>query len=523
MVQAKKKKRKGIIITIIVVILALMIAGFVACSRAISVSIEQMAAGFTELSTVEKRDISDYISVSGSVESENMVKITSTLMAKVKTLYVEIGSEVKEGDILLEFDSSDLQQQYDTLQKALTNADGMTAYQHNINERNLANARTEKDVSLNQAQRAINEAASARDNAYAKEANLANQLNSQIGIRDDLRNQLNALSTVPEIPADTPPELIEELMAQAQAQLQAQAAQLQQQYQEVEMNVQSTQAQLEAIRDQLSSFDSAVQSAQDAYAAAERSADAIIQSYQDVLDAEQYSADNSSQTELDKLADSIADCVVRAPKSGIITSLNVSEGSIPTAEALMTIEDKDTLKITVQIAEADILKIKEGMPATVKTTATGDKEFPATVSRVVNIYKSNDAASLYGQSAGGGYSAEITIEDKANELLIGMNAKVQIILAEKKNVLSVPYEAIVEEEDGSSYVLLAVTDASNGLTTAKKAKVEAGMSGTYYVEITSDEVKEGDKIVMSGGAYQDGDVLLVMPNLNELQGANADE
>lgn len=491
MVQEKKKKKKVVVIVIIVLILALLIAGFVACSKAISASIDQLSNGFTELSTVEKRDITDYISVSGSVESENMVKITSTLIAKVKTVHVEVGSEVKEGDILLEFDSSDLQQQYDALKKTLDNSDNLTSYNHSINERNLENAKRDKEVTLNQAQRAIDEAIRARDNAHAKEVELVNKINAQIGARDDFYNRMNAA---------------EDPMVQAD---------LMQQYQTAEMNVQSIQAQLDALREQFSAYDSAVQSAQDGYAAAERSADAMIQSYQDILDAEQYSMGNDSKTELDKLADSIADCTVRAPKSGIITSLNVAEGSIPTAEALMTIEDKDALKITVQIAEADILKIKEGMPAVVKTTATGEQEFAATVTRVVNIYKGG-AVSIYGQSEGG-YSAEITIDDRDNDLLIGMNAKVQIILAEKKDVLSVPYESIAKDDNGDSYVLLAITDTTNGVTTAKKAKVEPGMSGTYYVEITSDEVKEGDKIVMTAGSYRDGDVLLVMPNMNDLQ------
>lgn len=521
MVQEKKKKRKVIIIIIIVVVLALIIGGFAACSKLISDSISQLSSGITELSTVEKRDISNYISVSGSVESENMVKVSSTLTARVKTLYVEIGSEVKEGDILLEFDSSDYQQQYDTLKKAVDNADGLTAYNHSINERNLENAKSEKTVSLNQAQRGIDEAIRARDTAYGRQTTLQNQLNSAVSVRNDLKNQLDSFPASPAIPEGATPE--EEAAIKAQImELEDARSDLLDLYKDAELNVQSVQAQLDALKEQLPSYDSAVQSAKDAYGAAERSADAMIQSYQDVLDMEQYNGSNDSQTELDRLSDMIKDCIVRAPKSGIVTSLNVAEGSFPTTEALMTIENKDALKITVNIAEADILKIEEGMPCVVKTTATGEQEFSATVSRVVNIYKTAEA-SMYGQSESGGYSAEITIDDAADDLLIGMNAKVQIILDEKKDVLSVPYESIEKDEDGNSYVLLAVTDTASGVTSAKKAMVEPGMPGTYFVEITSDEVKEGDKIVMTAALYADGDVLLVMPNLNELQEAGADD
>ncbi|MBR2087133.1 MAG: HlyD family efflux transporter periplasmic adaptor subunit, partial [Oscillospiraceae bacterium] len=210
--------------------------------------------------------------------------------------------------------------------------------------------------------------------------------------------------------------------------------------------------------------------------------------------------------------DMIDKCTVKAPKSGIITSLNIAEGSIPTTDALMTIENTDALKITVSIAEQDILKIHKGMKATVKTNATGDEEFDATVSRVVNIYKADtSAAAMMGGSSSGGYSAEITIDDKSTDLLIGMNAKVKIMLQSKTDVLAVPYESIITDEEDESddpeqYVLLAITGDDN-ITRAKKAVVKSGMEGNYYTEITSDEVKEGDRIVITPGEYKDGDVL----------------
>ena len=97
--QKKRSVRPFIITGVIVVVLGLLIFGAVSCTKALSESLESLTNGFTELSTVEKRDISEYISVSGSVGSENMVKITSTLAAKVKSLNVELGSEVQEGDV----------------------------------------------------------------------------------------------------------------------------------------------------------------------------------------------------------------------------------------------------------------------------------------------------------------------------------------------------------------------------------------------------------------------------------------
>ncbi|MBR3631326.1 MAG: efflux RND transporter periplasmic adaptor subunit [Oscillospiraceae bacterium] len=496
MEQAKKKKAKPIIILIIViVVLAAIIIGIVGCSKMLSDSISQLSAGMTELSTVERRDITNDISVSGQVQSENLVKITSTTAAKVKTVYAEVGKEVKEGEILLEFDSSDLQTQYDSLKKSIQNNEDLTAHTHEINVRNLENAKRDKENSLAQARRGIEKAENARNQAHNKEGDLVNKYNNAANYVNELSDRLN----------NCDPEQYEQLAQELQA---------------ARAELSGYQSALDQIRDSFSTYDDAVQSAHDAYDQAERTCDMSIQGYQDVIDNEQFTKTTDGETELKKLEDAIKDCTVRAPKSGIITSVNVAEGSIPTTDALMTIENKDALKITVSIAEADILKVQEGQKCIVKTTATGDQEFSATVSRVVNIYSPGQMNAL-GQTTGGGYSAEITIDDTNTGLLIGMTAKVQILLEEKKDVLTVPYESIKEDDQGKRYVLLAVTDEKTGVSVAKRADIETGMEGSYYTEVVSGDIKVGDKIVMQGDMYNDGDTLLLMPNLNSMSAAES--
>ncbi|MBE6877266.1 MAG: HlyD family efflux transporter periplasmic adaptor subunit [Ruminococcus sp.] len=494
----KRKKKKGIITAVVIVLLLGGGAvGITSCMKSMTDAMNTLSTSSLEIVKAEKRDISNVISVSGTVESENIVKVTSKLTAKIKTLNVEVGSHVNAGDVLCVFDSTDLQQQYDNLSKNQNNSQNQTENQHKINLRNLETAKQDKEINLQQAQRAIDDAIQAQNDIYAKEAKTVDELNAQLERRDNAQNTMNS--------TDDPTEYQKAMQT----------------YQEADALVQSKEAALDSIRDQFSTYEKAVQSAQDAYASAERAADAAIQSYQDVLDAEQYQQNNDAQTELDKLADSIAECTVKAPKSGIITSLNVSEGSIPTTDALMTIEDSGALKITVQINEADILNIHEGQPAVVKTNATGDKEFEAEVSRVVNIYNAGTADALTGTSSAGGYSAEITMKDSEN-LLIGMNAKVKIILDEKKDVLAVPYESIVTKDDDSKYVLTVVRN-SDGTATAKAVTVETGMEGSYYTEITSGSLTENTEIVMTPGDYQDGETLPIFDMGTAVQGAKANE
>ena len=499
----KRKKKKGIVAAVIIILLlGGGVVGITSCMKNMTTAMNTLSNSSLETVKAEKRDISNVISVSGTVESENIVKVTSKLNAKIKTLNVEVGSHVNAGDVLCIFDSADLQQQYDTLIQNQTKSQSQSENQHKINQRNLDNSKRDKEINLQQAQRTIDDAIQAQNEAYDKEAKLVDEYNTQISRRDDAQNKM-----------DTTQDSEEYQKAM-------------QTYQEADALVQTKDAALEAIREQFKSYEKSVQAAKDAYAAAERAADTAIQNYQDILDAEQYQQSNDSQTQIDKLADSIAECTVTAPRSGIITSLNVSEGSIPSTDALMTIEDSGALKITVQINEADILNLHEGQPATVKTNATGDKEFEAFVSRVVNIYNAGSQNPLTGTSSSsassGGYSAEITMKD-SDSLLIGMNARVKIILDEKKDVLAVPYESIMTNDDDSKYVLTVVRDAATGTATAKAVTVETGMEGTYYTEITSSGLAEGTEIVMNPVGYADGDTLPLYDASAAGQGAKANE
>ena len=172
----------------------------------------------------------------------------------------------------------------------------------------------------------------------------------------------------------------------------------------------------------------------------------------------------------------------------------------------MTIEDSSNLKINVQIKEADILNVREGMKAVIRTNATGDKEFKGTVSKVVNIFSGADPLTQNE----GGYTAEITVDDNNTALLIGMNAKVKIITDEKDNVLAVPYDAI--SEDNKIYI---ARKQSDGSYKSEAVEIEKGIESDYYTEIISSDVKEGDLIVLSPQSMHDGRTIKVEENKDE--------
>lgn len=431
--------------------------------------------------TLTKTDISNSINVSGVVESQNVVKITTNLTQPVKKLNVSLGDKVKAGDILCVFDDEEIKKEIESLEKSIANANALSENQKKANEKALQRAKEDKQIQLETAQKAIDEANESLQKTMDKYNKAVTKYNQLVERVNNLRATLDNMPA-PDYSDDT-------------AMPDNSYANTQQEYETAKAELQSAEAEMEALEESIEPAEKAVESAQEAYKSTERSADQQIESCQDTIDnANLTQEDNSQQAQLDKLKASLDDTVIKATKDGYITSINVVEGSIATDGTLMTIEDTGSLKITVDIKEYDILKLKEGMKATITTEATGDEEIQGTVSKVINTVSSGgnsagSAGGLSGGSSSSGYKAEITI-DNSSDLLIGMNAKAKIILDGKSDVFAVPYDAITTDENGNDVIYIA-KDNGNGKYTVEEMPVTKGTETDYYTEISGSDLEDG--------------------------------
>jgi RND family efflux transporter MFP subunit len=285
---------------------------------------------------------------------------------------------------------------------------------------------------------------------------------------------------------------------------------------ELSAKIETYKATCESYEEQFDSQQKAIDDAKDNYKAVKRSTDQAIQSAQNTVDMQDYQADSGSTTatQLETLKKQLEACTVKAEKDGTVTSLSVSEGDFPAeGSTLMTIENDSQLKITVDIDEKDILKIKEGMDVVVTSDATGDQEIHGTVSKVITIISSG-STSADGTSSTG-FTAEITIDEDC-DLLVGMKAKAKIILVEKSGCYSVLYDCIMYDDDGTPYVLLADTSDGDGTATVKRIDVTVGDESGSYVEVSGDGLQENDLIITTPYEVNEGDILQIDPSLLDL-------
>lgn len=175
------------------------------------------------------------------------------------------------------------------------------------------------------------------------------------------------------------------------------------------------------------------------------------------------SSGNNEEDKVEQYQQQLNDCAVEAPMSGVISAVNIAEGDTYNGTAIVTIDDISSFEVNAQIDEYDIGKVEKGQKVVIKTNATGDEELEGTVKIV------SPRASTGGNDIT--YTVIISVDTPSEMLRMDMTAKLSIILESKENVLTVPYEAVQEEESGKFYVEV-VDDAIEGNQTSQEINAE---------------------------------------------------
>lgn len=143
-----------------------------------------------------------------------------------------------------------------------------------------------------------------------------------------------------------------------------------------------------------------------------------------------------------------------------------------TEDDILTVAPQETMFITIEADELDILSLREGQSAVVTLDALEGRSYTGIVTSV----------DLTGTNEGGNtkYTATIAL-DKTDDMLEGMNASVRIETDSAESTVTVPAQALIEQ-DGKTYVYTAYDKESD--TLGGLQEVETGASDGTTVEIT---------------------------------------
>ena len=524
----KKKKKVWLIVLIIVAIVVVLIGSAV---KNMTSQIET-AVNTVEIEPVEKRDLSDSVSLKGTIAGVSKTNVMSLAAAEITAVDVQVGDLVKEGDPLVTLDQKDIEKQIAELKTNINNANAIAANdaaqkQESLNEAKQDQASTlaKATDSVNKAQASYDELVKKRDDCQTKLNNKKNEVSSAENAQNNAKKEMDnaqsavyaaqdALSkyqaenpggNVTQNPNGTPATQTDPKLAELQQNVenanrtysakQTAYSDAAAKYSSVKAEADSLQTELDTYPDALKSAEETINTAKTSYSDAETSTNRSIATAQNTVDMQKYQTSTTSdlKDQLEQLQKQLADCTLSAPIGGVVTAVNVSVGDKNTAGTTMiTIEDTSSLKVIVNVEEADILKIQEGMQATVTTDATGDEEIKGTVSRVVRVKNQSTNTNSTDTNTSTGYSAEITIDN--TELLVGMSAKAKIVIKDRGTQLAVPYDLIQYDEKGNAYVLVAQMN-DDGTATAVRKNIKVGEEVDYYTEVTGGDLKEGDQLI----------------------------
>jgi HlyD family secretion protein len=224
-----------------------------------------------------------------------------------------------------------------------------------------------------------------------------------------------------------------------------------------------------------------------------------------------------------------------APISGIVSYINVRVGEnvVPgiqnaSGSFLLTISDMSIATAEVKVDETDITNLQDNQSADVTIDAIPGKTFKGHVTEVgeLAILRSSGQAATTQTTANTqearDFKVVVQLDNPPEDLRPGLSCTAKIQTAQKKNVLSIPIQAIAirtqkdldEAKTGktSGSVTLAAAKTSTAAQKAeiqgvfvvrnKKAQfipIQTGITGVTDIEITSG-LQEGDEIVT--GSYK---------------------
>jgi HlyD family secretion protein len=155
----------------------------------------------------------------------------------------------------------------------------------------------------------------------------------------------------------------------------------------------------------------------------------------------------STQVDVENARIALEDTDVRAPINGTIIEKLVEQGQVissPTMDVgggtlILKMADLSQVQVKTLVNETDIGKIQPGLPVTVTVTSYPNQPFEGEVLKVEPQAMAEQTVTTF--------SVLMTLDNQAGLLRPGMNADVEIRVAEASDVLAVPTAALRTSRD----------------------------------------------------------------------------
>ncbi|MBI1275746.1 efflux RND transporter periplasmic adaptor subunit [bacterium] len=184
---------------------------------------------------------------------------------------------------------------------------------------------------------------------------------------------------------------------------------------------------------------------------------------------------------------------IYAPMDGTVVLQPTREGQTvnasQTAPVIVQLADLDVMTVKAQVAEADVMRLKEGMEVSFTTLGNLERRWKGKLWQIQPSPEVINDVVLY--------DALIDVDNKDRQLMTGMSVQVFFELQRADNVLTIPVEALgkrVKAQDSEQLGQAYMAHVKDGKKTTDKL-VHIGLMSRTQAEV-KDGLTENDELVI---------------------------
>ena len=243
----------------------------------------------------------------------------------------------------------------------------------------------------------------------------------------------------------------------------------------------------------------AYQTAQASLTAAKVSAQNQLQTYENSLNSAYANAGKGTlEVSLRQLQAELDGTQITAPMSGTVTAVYAEVGSAGSG-LLFVIEDTENFVIATSVKDYDITSVALGTEAMIRSDATGDDLYEGKVTYLAPT-ANKTAMGVTDTSGDISFDADVKVNSRDTKLRIGLNVRLELIVAEEEDALAAPYDAIYQNSQGNSCVLIA-QEQEDGLYLLREEPVELGLETDLEIAVKADGLTDGAVVVSNLEQY----------------------
>ena len=423
-----------------------------------------------ETFTVKRGDLKVTLKESGVLQARNRVDIRPQARAVILSI-VEEGKIVKEGDVLAELDKESVQKDIEKLEDDLIQL-----------ESDLKSARTDLEIQIAENESDV-EQASLKLRFAGLELERYEQGDYPLELRDrelKLEQARDKYEKMPQLLKDgfvTQVEVEEKKLAFESAELQLE---LYKKYTHP-MAIEQKQSNVTEAERELSRVKARAEARFEARSAVVRQ------------------RERQHEIALQKLQeqrDELSHLTIVAPQSGIVIyggkrdrrgdmeeEVKVGGMAYP-GRTLIELPDLSLMDVSLQVHQADINKLRKGLPALITFPDKSAGKHRGTVSEIGSVAQSTSWRDPVRR-----FDVVVQIDDRVEGLRAGVTVEVEINLGDIDGILYVPVQAIASTGAGFSVYVL-----EGG--TVKRRRVKLGRSNEQFVQVL-EGLAEGDEALLT--------------------------